>query len=89
MIETNAKNFYVLLCDDSKYNPSYDPMICGVFSTRKEAQECADAVKDCPLKHVIKKCDVSVNFYARQQQSKRHTQGRAAAKPGQNAGQRA
>lgn len=60
-MKLKADNFYVLLCDCSKYGDK-DMMICGVFESREEAKACADEVKDCPAKHLIKKCTVEVNL---------------------------
>lgn len=72
-MRVKSKDFYVLLCDDSMYNDEYDPMICGVFASRREAKECADdpAVKGCLLKHTIKKCTVLVEFKAGAKQERR------------------
>ncbi len=51
MKKIKGEKYWVLLCDD---------MICGVLSSKKEAQELAIEVKDCPVKHKIKECDVMV-----------------------------
>lgn len=57
--------YYALLCDTSKWEPKYiskkyPPLICGVFASRREAKECADAVKDCVAVHKIVKCQVVI-----------------------------
>ena len=46
--------YYALLCIGTV------PMICGVYSTHNEAKEANEGVKDCPAKHTIKKCYVSI-----------------------------
>ncbi len=50
--------FWALLCYCSKG----DPMICGVYPSKKEAQEVAEDVKNCVCKHTIKKCKVLIKF---------------------------
>lgn len=58
-----GKNHYwVLLCDEwSTFRiKKENPMICGVYPSLKEARAVAKAVKDCPCKHSVKKCTVSV-----------------------------
>jgi hypothetical protein len=60
--KASSKDMYALLCDDSQYNPKYDPMICGIYASRKEAQEVANEIKECVLKHVIKKVSVSIKW---------------------------
>ena len=60
-----SHEYYALICDDRKYRSKKekpDPMICGVYSSRKEAKECADSVKDCFCAHTIKKCSVTVEY---------------------------
>ena len=61
------KDFYALICDDWKYmrrtkGAKRDPMLCGVFSSKKEAQDCAKEIKDCSCTHTIKKCKVTVTI---------------------------
>lgn len=48
-----GKNYYALICDT---------MICGVYSTKGEAEKDAKEVKGCVAKkkHKIIKCDVVV-----------------------------
>ena len=48
--------YWVLLC----YGVVGDPLICGVYSTKKEAKEVNEEVKDCPAKHRIKRCRVRI-----------------------------
>ena len=51
-------NYWALLCSCTDGNP----LICGVFSTYKEAKEVAENVKDCPSKHKIEKCKVKITL---------------------------
>ena len=58
-------DYYALICDDSKWTPKNtkaNVLICGVFSTRKEAEECAKDVQGCMCKHTIKKCQVVITY---------------------------
>mgnify|MGYP001585010102 CR=1 FL=1 len=50
--------YWALLCDCSED----EPLICGVYSSQKEAQKVAKQVKDCPAKHYIKKCQVKITL---------------------------
>ena len=50
----SGKNYYALICHT---------MICGVYASRKEANEVAKEVKDCGEKHKIIKCEVSVKTH--------------------------
>ena len=52
-------HYYVLLCDCSMYGDK-DLLICGVYASLKEAREVQREVKDCPAKHWVNKCSVSV-----------------------------
>lgn len=66
-MKIKAKEFYALVCDDWKYRskdakPKRDPMLCGVFSSKKEAEQCAKEIKDCMLDHYIAKCAVTVTY---------------------------
>jgi hypothetical protein len=45
--------YWVMLCED---------LICGVFATKKEAQEANEFVKDCFIKHKIKRCKVEIKL---------------------------
>ena len=61
------KDFWALICDDWKYRrrdkgAKRDPMLCGVYSSKKEAQEVQEEIKDCLCTHTIKKCEVEVVF---------------------------
>jgi len=49
------KNYYALLCYSSK-----EPLLCGVYTSRREAEEANQEIKDCPAKHKIKKCRVQI-----------------------------
>ena len=61
-----SHEYYVLLCDCGK--DKKHQLICGVYSSRKEAQQCADGIKDCVAlisnkrAHTIKKCSVTVEY---------------------------
>lgn len=60
-----GQDFYALICDDSKFTDKADvvnEMLCGVYASRKEAQEVAKEVADCVCGHYIKKCDVTITF---------------------------
>jgi hypothetical protein len=48
---------YALICDDSEYSEKFDPLVCGIFASLKEAKQCLKVIKDCPLKHSIHLCD--------------------------------
>ena len=53
--------YWALLCDcgmsgKDKYG------VCGVYPSKKEAQEVADEVEGCPCEHTIKKCRVKINL---------------------------
>ncbi len=64
-MKLKRKDFYALICDDIKYRSKGekpDPMLCGVYPSRKEAQEVKDFIQDCPLDHQIKKCTVTVEY---------------------------
>lgn len=57
--------YYAIICDDSKYTPKKmkaNKLICGVYSTRKEAVEAEKEIKDCMCPHVIKKCSVTIQY---------------------------
>lgn len=49
--------FYALICDYSD-----DPGLCGVYSTKNEAEEVKEEIKDCPLKHKILRCKVEIKI---------------------------
>ena len=59
-----GKDFYALICDEwSTFRIKKDKvslLLCGVYSTRKEAVDVAKEIKDCPCKHIVKKCSVEV-----------------------------
>jgi hypothetical protein len=57
-------NMWALLCSCAR-----QPMICGVYASKEEAQEAADDVKECPAKHRIVRCDVEIT-YAQPQKKK-------------------
>ena len=46
------KNYYALLCYSSG-----DPLLCGVYASRREAEEANQKIKDCPAKHRIIRVD--------------------------------
>ncbi len=52
--------FYALLCDCGVGKDRY--MICGVYPSKKEAQEVNKGVKDCVAEHYIKKCKVEITL---------------------------
>lgn len=79
-----SKDFFVLLCDDSKYNPKYQPMICGVYATKDEAKQANAEIRDCPLKHVMKQCTVQVEFYDKQRHPKGKKAGAKKVQPRKN-----
>lgn len=56
-----AKDFYALICDDSKYSKGQkaEKMLCGIYASKKEAQNAAKEIKDCLCKHYIKKGNVT------------------------------
>ena len=56
---------YALLCDSGVrvgVGVLDYQLLCGVYATRKEAQEVGKEIKDCPAKHNIRKCKVKVTL---------------------------
>ena len=53
-------DYYALLCDVSKSEGKF--LLCGVYASKKEAQEVAKEVEDCPARHFIRKVEVEVSF---------------------------
>lgn len=49
-----TKYYYALICDKT--------LICGIYSQKEEAVAANEGVKDCPLKHTIKKCTVVITL---------------------------
>lgn len=69
-ITSNAL-YYALLCDDTSFlnltakqlkQSKAQPMICGVYASKEEASVITKEVKDCPCKHTIVKCSVSITL---------------------------
>ena len=56
-----GKNYYALLCHSGATKD--DSIICGVYATKKEAQDADKGVGDCPCKHTIKRCSVNIVTY--------------------------
>ncbi len=59
-------DMWALVCDDWKYmrhvkSAKRDPMLCGVYPSKKEAQEVYYHIKDCDCTHYIKKVSVTVD----------------------------
>jgi len=52
MTSIKIKNYYALFCYSSK-----EPLLCGVYASRREAKEANQEIKDCPAKHRIIKVD--------------------------------
>jgi len=48
--------YWALLC----YCTNGDPLICGVYPSKEEAETVAKDVEGCPAKHKIKKCKVKI-----------------------------
>jgi hypothetical protein len=48
--------FWAVLC----YCSEGDPMICGVYPSKEEAEKVAEEIKGCVAKHKIKKCKVKI-----------------------------
>lgn len=88
---TSDEGYYVVICDDMKYgNPIFDPLICGVFASYKEAKEMAKGIKDCMCSHTIKKVRVTVEWgYDKQRRIKKPKKGATPAKPGKDGSARA
>ncbi len=69
-MKLKRNDFYALICDDwwlrtkkeRKDKTKRDPMLCGVFASKKEAQEADKEIKGCYGKHYIKKCKVQVEI---------------------------
>ncbi len=55
------KNYYAIICDCSEGDHD-DQLICGIYASKKEAQDVANEIKDCPAPHYIKKCDAIVTI---------------------------
>ncbi len=61
----SRKDFFALICDDRKYRSKKekpDPMLCGVFASKKETQDYKKEIEGCVLDHYIKKCTVTVTY---------------------------
>jgi len=63
-----SKTMYALICDDSKYWPkekrkTLEPLLCGVYGSRKEAHAASAEVKDCLCKHYVKRVKVTCETY--------------------------
>lgn len=54
------KSYWALLCDCGVKPDNF--LICGVYASRKEAQEVNKEIKDCPAKHYIKRCKVEIKI---------------------------
>lgn len=59
--------YWVLLCDDSAFipksaRPLNDALICGVYSSKKEAQKAGKEIQDCMVPHKIKRCTVTIEI---------------------------
>lgn len=50
--------YFAMVCECEYINP----VICGVFSTKKEAEVMLNdpELKNCPAKHKIKRCRVTI-----------------------------
>ena len=59
-MKIKGKDYWVLLCDCGAGKNKF--MICGVLASKKEAQELNKGIKDCPAKHLIKKCKIEVDI---------------------------
>lgn len=61
-MKITRKNYYVLFCDDSKYNKKFDlaedGLVYGVYSSLREARNVGKDIKDCLCKHYIKRCSL-------------------------------
>lgn len=51
-------HYWAVLC----YSWPKDPMVCGVFASKREAEELAKEIKGCPSRHSIKKCTVEIKL---------------------------
>ena len=58
-MKLKGKYYYALLCDCSQKGRK-DMLICGVYGSRKEAFKAKQEVKECPAKHYVKKCEVTI-----------------------------
>jgi len=56
--------YWALLCYCGKNDNT--PMICGVYPTKKEAEEVNREVKDCVANHKIRKCKITISLIQRQ-----------------------
>ncbi len=64
-LEGAGAPYWALICDDSEFCDGDDivnEMICGVYSSKKEAQECEHDIKGCVCKHYIVKCSISITY---------------------------
>lgn len=61
MRKIRGEKYYALLCHsgDRGY---WDVVICGVYASRKEAEEVDIEVAHCHARHTIKKCDITIEF---------------------------
>lgn len=47
--------YYAIICKENN-------MICGVYCSIKEAKVAAKEIEECPSKHVIKKCNITIEY---------------------------
>lgn len=57
-----AHDYWVVLCNSGMKKT--EPLICGVFASKPEAQELMDDrdFKECVCRHYIKRCSVIVEI---------------------------
>jgi hypothetical protein len=59
-MKLKGKNYFALICDSGIGKDRF--LICGVYGSKKEAQEVNEDIKDCPAKHSIKECDIEISL---------------------------
>ena len=53
--------YWALLCDCGKWD-AMKPMVCGVLASYKEAVALKKEVENCPAKHKIVKCSLTITY---------------------------
>ncbi len=56
-----GEGYYALLCNCG-YDRFKSAMLCGVYSSKEEAEIANKEVEDCVAKHKIKKVKVTVEY---------------------------
>lgn len=58
--------YYAVICSDAKYATTKmkaSRLICGVFASRKEAEEMMEKIKGCVLTHYIRRVSLTIETW--------------------------